>query len=223
MAKHALTQYRGHLSPAAVTEGMNAARLNAVRLAEDARLLLDAGRFATAASLAVLSLEENGKPMILRRLLTCMTDADLNEVWKAYRKHTDKNILSLLPEFISKGTGTTLQSLKALFTSDTELQRSQVDVIKQLGFYTDCCGDKGNWSTPVETIEDGLATALVTLAEIAARNREETTEQELSLWVAHMQTGNNRPNLLNWGAAMVEAGLKPKGYVEKLAEFTEGS
>jgi AbiV family abortive infection protein len=223
MAQRALTQYRGHLSATQVTEGMNAARLNAIRLAEDAKLLLESGRFASAASLAVLSLEESGKPMILRRLLTCMTDADLNEVWKAYRKHTDKNILSLLPEFISKGTGTTLQSLKALFTSDTELQRSQVDVIKQLGFYTDCCGDKGHWSIPVETIEDGLATALVTLAEVAARNREETTEQELSLWVAHMQTGNNRPNLLNWAAAMVEAGLKPEGYREKLAEFTEGT
>jgi AbiV family abortive infection protein len=222
MSKRASTQYRGHLSSAQVAEGMNAARLNAVRLSEDAKLLLDSGRFATAASIAVLSLEESGKPMILLRLLTCITDAELHEVWKAYRKHTEKNILGLLPGLLSKGADTPLQALRPLFSSDTELERARFDVVKQLGFYTDYCGDKANWYIPVETIDAGLATALVSFARALAQKKEEMTEQELNLWMAHMQKGNNRSNLLKWAASMVEAGLKPKGYAEDMARFTQG-
>jgi AbiV family abortive infection protein len=109
MAGRALTQYRGQLSTARVAQGMNAARRNASRLADDARLLLEAGRFPTAAAVAVLSIEESGKPMILRRLLTCADDVERREVWKAYRKHTEKNILGLLPEFLTKGAETPLQ------------------------------------------------------------------------------------------------------------------
>ena len=45
---------------------MNAARRNARRLAEDAKLLLEAGRYPTATALAVLSIEESGKMSILR-------------------------------------------------------------------------------------------------------------------------------------------------------------
>jgi AbiV family abortive infection protein len=45
---------------------MNAAIANAQRLAEDAQLLLDAERFPSAASLAILALEEAGKVIILR-------------------------------------------------------------------------------------------------------------------------------------------------------------
>lgn len=41
-----MDQYRGELSIKEAVEGMNAARRNAKRLAEDARLLLEAGRYA---------------------------------------------------------------------------------------------------------------------------------------------------------------------------------
>jgi hypothetical protein len=95
-------------------------------------------------------------------------------------------------------------------------------VVKQLGFYTDYCGDKANWYIPVETIDAGLATALVSFARALAQKKEEMTEQELNLWMAHMQKGNNRSNLLKWAASMVEAGLKPKGYAEDMARFTQG-
>ena len=55
--KKKLNAYRGRLSAAQVAAGMNAAAKNASRLAKDAAMLLDAGSFPTAASIAVLSIE----------------------------------------------------------------------------------------------------------------------------------------------------------------------
>ena len=61
-----LPQYKGKLDPEQIAQGMNAARRNAQRLADDAKLLLSAKRYPTAASLAILSIEESGKVSILR-------------------------------------------------------------------------------------------------------------------------------------------------------------
>jgi hypothetical protein len=47
---------------------MNAANRNARRLVADAKLLLDAGRYPSAAALAALAIEESGKTSILRTL-----------------------------------------------------------------------------------------------------------------------------------------------------------
>ena len=66
MPKQKLSQYRGKLSPAQIADGMNAAIRNARRLSDDARTLFDLERYPTAASIAVLSIEESGKVSILR-------------------------------------------------------------------------------------------------------------------------------------------------------------
>jgi AbiV family abortive infection protein len=219
--KPVLKQYRGHLSAAQVAQGMNAAHANAVQLAEDAKFMLEAGRFPTAASLGVLSLEESGKPMILRRLLTCLTDKEVSEIWKSYRRHTEKNLLALVPQFAAKGAQT-LGMLRPLFTTKTDIERMEIDVVKQLGFYTDCCGDKAHWHIPTDGIDKELATSLVSIALVMAHQKRKTTEQELNLWVSHMQSGMSRSNLLIWAAAMVEAGLEQPGYVEEMERFTQG-
>jgi AbiV family abortive infection protein len=54
---------------------MNAATKNAGRLAKDAANLLESGSFATAASIAILSIEEAGKVSILRTLALAKSDA----------------------------------------------------------------------------------------------------------------------------------------------------
>jgi hypothetical protein len=65
MAHSRLDQYKGRLTAAQLAEGMNAATENARHLVRDAVMLLEAGRFPTAASLAALAIEEAGKPAIL--------------------------------------------------------------------------------------------------------------------------------------------------------------
>jgi AbiV family abortive infection protein len=77
-----LTPYQGKLSPAQAAEGINMSIRNARRLALDAGLMLDLQSFATAASLAVLAIEEIGKVCILPLLACAQTDADAD----LYRK-----------------------------------------------------------------------------------------------------------------------------------------
>src|SRR5262245_14331298 len=63
-----IAQYRGPLSAQQIADGMNGAARNAKRLLEDAITLIKAGRFPTACSVAILSIEESGKLPVLRAL-----------------------------------------------------------------------------------------------------------------------------------------------------------
>ena len=114
MVKKKLDQYRGKLSPAQISEGMNAAISNAKRLAGDAELLLKERRFPSAASLAVLSIEESGKLSILRQLAVVQNDKKLIDSWKQYRSHTKKNVAWILP-YLVKGGSRKLDDLKPIF------------------------------------------------------------------------------------------------------------
>jgi AbiV family abortive infection protein len=129
---------------------MNAAIANAQRLAEDAQLLLDAERFPSAASLAILALEEAGKVIILRQLFSSGSEKELSENWRRYRRHSEKNFFALMPDLVRQGARE-LHQFRTIFTKDTESHRATYDTVKQLGFYTDCCGDV-HWSIPTELI-----------------------------------------------------------------------
>src|SRR5437660_6163383 len=91
MATRKLNQFAGTLDPAQVAAGMNVAARNAKRLAEDAALLLEHKRFASSAALAVLSIEESGKPSILRQMASAQTHEEAKPRWREYRSHTRKN------------------------------------------------------------------------------------------------------------------------------------
>ena len=92
MAKGKLSRYGGRLTPAQIADGMNAAIRNARRLANDARTLLDLERYPTAASIAVLSIEESGKVSILRHFAMARDLPSCREIWREYRNHRSKNV-----------------------------------------------------------------------------------------------------------------------------------
>ncbi|RYF47290.1 MAG: AbiV family abortive infection protein, partial [Cytophagaceae bacterium] len=50
----------------------------------DAQTLLDAGSYATAASLAALAIEESGKASILRAIVLTVDDKALKLEWRRY-------------------------------------------------------------------------------------------------------------------------------------------
>ena len=114
-----LESYRGKLSPSEIAEGMNAARENALRLAEDAELLLEQGRFPSAVSLAILSIEETGKVRVLREFSLARTDKERSTSWRAYRTHTKKNIGWILPQLIAAGART-LEELRPVFDESSD-------------------------------------------------------------------------------------------------------
>jgi len=204
-----LDQYKARLSPAEIAAGMTAARRNAARLAQDARALLDANRFPTAAALAALSIEESGKTTILRQLALARTDEETREAWRDYRSHTRKNAAWIVPELVARGARS-LEDFRTLFDSDAD-HPYLLDQVKQIGLYTDCLGAV-HWSNPAEVVDRDLAELLVRTAELLGSEREVTTE-EVELWVKHVGPVWKGPMqfmrraVLNWHTEMVERGL----------------
>jgi len=180
--KKKLNAYRGRLTTAQIAQGMNAAAKNAQRLAGDAVALLEAHRSPTAASLAILLIEESGKISILRSLSLAMTSDQVLDAWKDYRSHISKNVAWLLPQLVAAGARK-LDDLRPLFDKDSD-HPYVLDQIKQLGFYTDCLG-QAHWSTPDATIDKDLAQMLVKVATLLA-GKHEYTRTEVELWVEHI-------------------------------------
>lgn len=209
-----LPSYKGKLSFAQIAEGMTAASKNAARLAQDAKLLLEAGRLPTACSLAALSIEESGKVSILRAMSLARDDNELKEEWKRYRSHTNKNVQWILPQLVVEGAKK-LDDFHPLFDKDAE-HSYLLDQIKQLGFYTDCLGNKGHWSIPEEVVEGELTNQLVATAELLS-SASPTSKHEIELWVEHVgpvwkkDLNWMKRAVANWYEAMQREGLKPEG------------
>ena len=213
MTKTRVTKYRGKLDPAQIADGINAARRNARRLADDAKLLLDAGSYPTAAAIAALSIEESGKSTVLRGLAYAPNEDVRRRAWKDYRSHRSKNAAWILPDLVAKGARD-LDSLRPATDSSAE-HTVMLDQLKQLGLYTDCLG-KAHWSEPANVIDENLAKSLVGIAKLLV-NAETVTKREIELWVEHMRPvygappGLTRVALLNWFAAMRQNGLWEDG------------
>jgi AbiV family abortive infection protein len=210
-----LDQYTGRLNAAQIAAGMNAAEENAARLLADAELLLNAGRYPTACSLATLSLEETGKIWTLRRIATCNDDAERRAVWTQYRSHQTKGRHSIIRKVFARHA-CLRDELSGAADSRTE-GSGTIDMVKQLGFYTDCVGD-ATWSMPDSIIEKQLAEQLIAIALIASIGHGyRHTAKEIGLWITHMGPVMDKPYewiktaLINWHRAMADHGLADGG------------
>ena len=213
MAKDKSPKYNGELSAAQIATGMNAAFRNARRLADDAKLLLDAGRYPTAASIAVLSIEESGKNRVLRELACAPNKEAQRSAWKGYRLHRNKNVAWILPNLVAKGARD-LDSLRPA-TDASAGHTALLDQIKQLGLYTDCytdCLGDAHWSEPEKFVDSNMSRPLVELADMFARS-EVVTVKEIELLVKHMRPAYGtsveqmQTAFLDWDAAMRENNL----------------
>lgn len=209
MAGHKLGQYEAALSPGEIAVGMNAAAANARRLCEDADLLLAQSRFPSALSLAVLSIEESGKMSILRAIALARDEKELSESWREYRRHTRKNAAWPLIQMFLQGARR-LSDFRPLFEDSAE-HPYLLDNVKQLGFYTDCLGNR-HWSIPEEVVGEHLARQIVHIAEVLLPKRE-VTEREIELWIRHLKPVWKQPMELMetavsaWYRQMCEEGL----------------
>jgi len=158
---------------------MNAARENASRLLDDAILLLENKRYASALSLAILSIEESGKLSVFRDMALSKSDEDLKSAWKSYRSHQKKNAAWIFIELYKKGARK-LDQFQELHDKNSD-HPAVLDQLKQLGFYSDCLG-KGHWSRPSEVIDSEIAESIVTVAKVLLSKKQHTA-REIELWV----------------------------------------
>jgi AbiV family abortive infection protein len=223
--KRRLNQYTGRLSAAEIADGMNAARENALRLRRDAERLLEAGSFATAASLAILAVEEAGKNSVLRELAVAKSQKELAACWKSYRTHTAKNTLVFLLDHVANGARC-LDGFKPLFSAESGLPHL-AENLKQVSLYTDCLG-KRNWSKPAEVISESLARTMVLAARVLTANESPVTVREVELWQLYMGAVWGRPlaemkaALVDWHKALVAEGIKAKDESGWMESFVFG-
>jgi AbiV family abortive infection protein len=137
--------YWGKLPPEKIAEGMNVARRNAARLASDARTMLDAQHYETAAALAILAIEESGKVSILRELALANDDREAKDIWKRLRSHTAKNAMWIFPELVGRGARR-LDDFAAVFDSSSD-HTEVLDKLKQVSIYSDCYAN-ARWHQP---------------------------------------------------------------------------
>ena len=209
MSKSKLPQYRAHLDSTQIADGMKAARRNARRLVDDAKLLLDAGRYSTAAALAVFSIEEIGKEMILRDFASAPETANPKNMWKKYRSHRDKNWVWILPYPFTNGVfdWDKFRDVVDIVTNDPGL----VDRYRESSLYTDYLG-AGYWSEPEKVVDVELASFLVEIADQLA-HESTTTTKEFELRKEHLgPVYDGTPEeklkaLLNFIAALLDEGL----------------
>jgi len=218
-----LDQYKDNLDASKIAEGMNAANSNAVRLAEDAELLFENGRFPSALSIAILSIEESGKCFILRELAIARDGKELKEAWKRYRSHTSKNVMWTFPELAFSG-GRSLSDFSSI-TDEKSEHPYLLENLKQIGFYTDCLG-KAHWSIPKEVIDKEITQSLVYTARLLAKSKTHS-EKEIELWIKHIKPvwkssmSDMKKGIMNWFNEMKSLGLIKDGNV-KFSDFVDG-
>ncbi len=210
MSHKRLNSYKGRLSPAQISEGINIAHKNAIRLLEDAQILYKENRYPSAAALAILSIEESGKRSILRHLSLFKSDEELRNIWKDYRSHTKKNVQWQFLDMVKQGAHK-LDDFKPMFDPSAE-HPYVLDNIKQISFYTDCLG-QAHWSNPSEVIDEDLVANLIFIAQALSVGHEVTTE-EIELWVKHIKNADSssksqKEALLHWYYDMENNGLLP--------------
>lgn len=205
--KSHLQPYAGTLTPAQITDGIAAAQANALRLLDDAKLLLDAQRYPSATALAILSMEERGKVIILKRLALVSDLADVKAAWREYRSHRAKNAGWIIPQLVGQGART-MEAMAAGVDPDAE-HTGVLDALKQVSVYTDCLGNK-HWSIPRKVIDEGLARSMVGAAEVMW-NARAVTMREVKLWAEVVGPHYNQPGMMDavirWQQAMVAEGL----------------
>lgn len=162
-----MSQYKGLLTREQVAEGIRLAQENAVRLLNAARLLLKTGDAPTAMSLSILALEEYGKIEIVNEIGNTSDPEKLEKCWKAYRTHISKEI-AFLRDY-AKMKGIVGKQEAAEFCENNSDMLPLVDLMKQLGFYTDCIQGDDNfyWHEPKKKISNIMAVAIFSAAEQA--------------------------------------------------------
>ncbi|HEX7312497.1 MAG TPA: AbiV family abortive infection protein [Pyrinomonadaceae bacterium] len=201
---HILNKHGGKLTVQQIVEGINAVMSNAQGLFQDAVLLLEHGRFPRAASLAILSIEEVGKTIILRRMALTEDQDDIDGLWKEFTRHHAKNAPAAFVNRLMAGDRTFREMKVSLENKGGEC--SSIDQLKQLGFYVDC--DKTiRWLTPSDQVTESIALHYVGIAG-GLVNQPETTIRDIELFVKHFKTA--------WGGS---ADIKKQAFLNWVQEY----
>lgn len=161
MSKPHHEQYNGALTIDQIVQGVEAAVENADELIKDAKLLFDKERYARAFSLCVLAEEETAKVVLLMGSITMSRNPKgWKSFWKMFRSHSSKYVQSVwLDSMLIEND----EEIKKHFQGPRELAY-YVNVLKQMGFYTDFESTNQRFLKPQEIISKQFAENIITMA-----------------------------------------------------------
>jgi len=214
-------QFTQKISIKLAVEVTNGAIENATSLYNDAKLLYDNEKYARAISLAILSIEESGKPSIIRHILLEDDPKEISKLWKSYRRHQDKNSMWIVPELIFKGAKKLEDMKKVVNENSTHFQL--LDNLKQLCFYSDVFS-KGKMSIPSKVANKDIALSILEIAKLNINNTF-NTEETLEIWIKHLKPvwkqdmDKMKQALVNCYSELEEKKLIEKGSTSKMSDF----
>ena len=174
--------YRGLLSPEMLAEGMTNANANAARLLADADTLLAAGRYPTAAALAMTAVEEMAKEDILRALASWPAEAKV--FWSAFRDHARKGDLGSVA-FLDANVSP-VEWLAQVVQTPTGVFGRRMEIARWRALYVDCIEVDGAavwWSPAAFDAEEARRTVELARRLVGARV---VTVDEVRILMKHM-------------------------------------
>jgi hypothetical protein len=162
----AFQPFSGALSVANATKATQLLQTNAARLVKDAKLLLQAGRHASAAMLAAMALEEMARVFFPLELVTIDRDGRREDCWKRFRGPRHEFPWAVFHPKPDLGGEANLNDM--------------LSFINTLGRRTDCI-EPGIWLDPAEMISPELADAVVGTAERFCNNP--IGSRSMEIWV----------------------------------------
>jgi len=191
--------YRGVVTKAGAEAGIKALRENAARLARDARLLLHAERYPSAAMLAAMALDEIARIPLLMELFLSDAAPKRERLWRRFREaHHDFRWDMFQPG-------------QAKAVADDINQA--ISFVRTIGHSTECLGP-GNWVDPMWLVHPGLAKELVATADLLCLG--EVSMRGVEIWLAILQStpkdGASLRALDRFHGALKADGLESEAY-----------
>jgi AbiV family abortive infection protein len=158
--------FAGPLSAERAEAGILALKANAERLARDSRLLYDAQRYPSAATMAAAALNEIARLRVLMELIAARKDKQRRELWRCFRKSSHDYPWEAFYPDKPAADHATLSNALAFLTS--------------MGDKVDCLGP-GNWLEPERLIQPALAKEIIATAEMLCL--EPVSAGAVRLWI----------------------------------------
>lgn len=163
IVRSVMPRYEGRLTQEQVAEGVRLAQENAARLLNATRLLLHSGYPPIAMALSVLAIEEHGKIAILQDIGNTTNADEIKDLWFQYHNHISKT--TAFTECFAKMKGIVGEQEISEFCENNSDVLPLVDLMKQVGLYTDC-SHNCHWHDP-KKLGYIIASAIFSSAEEA--------------------------------------------------------
>ncbi len=163
-----MARFRDAITIAEIATGLTATIDNMEGLVAAARTLIEAGSFAPAFGLSIMSLEESGKLTALRAMCQRggISGTKWGKLWASFRSHSYKSsggLMNCCPDKL-RGDPEIMMSLAFEHAATAE----QIEDSRQWSFYVDFEGETRTWNRPQDFSEQEARQAL-SLAEAALR------------------------------------------------------